>query len=142
MPNDHRTLIEKLTSNPKKMFLLDGIGALLTGILLIAAVIPLHKEFGIPQRALYWLFAIACIFSMYSFCCAYFKSGQRPSLLKVISVANCFYCILIVTLLINFINTVTVLGFAYFSGEIIIIIVLVSIEIRIARKWKRDDGVK
>jgi hypothetical protein len=135
MPNELR-LIEKLTSDPKKIFLLDGIGALLTGSLLIAVVIPLNKEFGMPQSALYWLSVIACIFSIYSFCCAYFKSEQRLSLLKVISVANCLYCILIVILLINFTSTVTLLGLAYFIGEIIIIISLVSIEIKMVRKWK------
>ena len=136
MPDKTGTLIEKLMSNPKNVFLLDGIGALLTGILLIVVVIPLHEEFGIPQSALYWLSAIACIFSVYSICCAYIKSDQWQALLKAISVANCFYCVLVIIILINFSNTVTLLGFAYFIGEIIIIISIVSIEIRMIKKWK------
>lgn len=136
MPNELRTLIEKLTSNPRKVFLIDGIGALLTGTLLIVVIIPFNKEFGMPLSALYCLSAIAYVFSIYSFCCSYIKSDQWPSLLRAISVANCVYCILTVILLIIFTNTVTLLGFAYFTGEIIIIISLVSLEIRIVKKWK------
>ena len=142
MPNKSGTLIGKLISNPKKVFLLDGIGALLTGILLIVVVIPLRKEFGMPQSVLYWLSAIAWVFSMYSICCAYIKTDQWQALLRAISIGNCFYCILIVILLINFINTVTLLGFAYFTGEIIIIISLVSIEIRTVKKSKGDNVVE
>jgi hypothetical protein len=129
-----RTLIEKLISNPKKVFLTDGIGALLTGTLLIVVVIPFNKAFGMPQSALYCLAAIAYFFSIYSFYCWYIKSIQWPSLLIAISVANCVYCILTAILLINFTNTITLLGFAYFTGEIIIILSLVSLEIWTVKK--------
>lgn len=140
MPNEPRTLIEKITSNPKKIFLLDGIGALLTVFLLVAVVIPFNKDFGIPQSALYCLSVIACVFSIYSFCCAYIKSDQWPSLLRAISIANCVYCILTVILLINFTSTITLLGVAYFTGEIMIIMSLVSIELAVVKKWK--SGVR
>ena len=136
MPLEPKTLIEKLASNPTKIFLIDGIGASLTASLLTVVVIPFNKEFGMPQGALYCLAIIACIFLIYSFCCAYIKSDNWPFLLRIISIANSVYCILTVTLLINFTNTVTLLGFAYFTGEIIIILSLVFMELRVAKKWR------
>jgi hypothetical protein len=134
-----REAIEKFISNPKKLFLADGVGALLTGTLLIAVVIPFDQAFGMPKNALYYLSAIAYLFAIYSFCCWYFKTEHWPSLLTVISVANCLYCILISILLINFSNTLTPLGFAYFIGEIIIIIGLVSLEISAVKKANRRN---
>ena len=131
-----RRSIEKFISNPKKVFLADGIGALLTGTLLIAVVIPFSQAFGMPQSALYYLSALAFLFSIYSFSCWYFKTEHWPALLIVISVANCLYCILISILLVNFSNSLTPLGFAYFIGEIIIIISLVSLETWAVKKKK------
>jgi hypothetical protein len=136
MPTSSKAIIENLISNPKKVFLLDGAGALVTGLLLIVVVIPLHKKFGLPQNALYWLSAIAGLFSVYSIYCAYLKNDQWKRL-AAISIANCFYCILTALILLNFTKTVTPLGFAYFTTEIIIIIGLVLLEIRAVKKWKR-----
>ncbi|WP_257667661.1 hypothetical protein [Parapedobacter tibetensis] len=114
------------------IFLIDAVGALLSGTLLLVVVTPLYQEFGMPKKVLYWLSAIAYAFSLYSFCCAFTKSDQRLLLLRVIAVANYIYCILIVILLIINEPTLTLLGLAYFIGEITVIICLASLEIRIA----------
>lgn len=140
-----KTVIERCISTPGTVFLVDSIGAFLTGTVLILVVVPFSEAFGMPKIVLYCLSAVAYIFSIYSFCCSIIKSDQWPFLLKVISVANCVYCIATIVLMINFTDTITPLGFAYFTGEIIIVIGLVSLEILTIQKARRssiDPGLR
>jgi hypothetical protein len=132
--NEVRRLIERLIADPKKLFLTDSAGAFLTGTLLVAVVVPFNKAFGMPVSTLYCLSAIAYVFSIYSFCCSYIKTDRWPLLLKALSIANGVYCILTLILLIYFRNTLTLLGFAYFTGEIVIITSVTAIEICTIKK--------
>ena len=124
----------KLRANPETIFLIDGFGALLTALLLLGLVIPFSTWFGMPNKALYWLFGVACVLSLFSFYCAHIKTDQWKSLLTPIVAANCAYCILTAALLISSRETVSLLGWIYFTGEVMIIVGLVCLEVAMIKQ--------
>jgi hypothetical protein len=119
----------KFIGKPQNIFLLDGLGAFLTAIILFF----FKLYFGIPIKIMSILAIIALIFSMYSLVCFLLKPHNWQSFLKGISIANLLYCVLTFTLLISYWGSVTTLGIIYFFVEIIIISVLVYMEIKIVR---------
>lgn len=113
---------------PKKLFLLDGIGAAMTAILLYA-VLPSFKEYiGMPQAVLNLLSLIACIYAFYSLTCYFIAGSNWRFLLKIIAIANLFYCSLTATLVVTHYAQLTGFGILYFVVEIIIISSLAAIE--------------
>jgi hypothetical protein len=118
--------------HPKRLFLLDAGGALLTALLLFFVVARLQRVFGMPKNIVYILSAIALVYAVYSFASYLFiKKNWKPFLL-VIATANSLYCLATAILLVVYYQQLTSLGFIYFIAEIIIILGLVIIEIRVA----------
>jgi len=64
--------IRAIERKPKTLFLVDGIGALLTALLLFAVLRPFHELFGMPQITVTYLSIIAAIFCLYSMSCYLF----------------------------------------------------------------------
>lgn len=121
-----QSLMKKIT--PKKLFLIDSSGALLTTLLLFFVLANLESVFGMPKQVLYYLSAIAFSFCIYSFLC-YLRVGQNwKPFLTGIAVANLMYCCLTIGLVIFYRAELTILGWAYFLGEAAIILVLVYFE--------------
>ncbi len=50
----------------KQVFLIDGIGAMLTAVLLSQVMAKYESLFGMPLKILYLLAAIALLYSLYS----------------------------------------------------------------------------
>lgn len=114
---------------PKTVFLIDELGAVLTAILLMT-IRTYNEYFGMPRKTLTILSIVALIFAIYSFSCFLFSHNNSQKLLRPIIVANLTYCILTLGLVIYFYNRLTILGLAYFTGEILIICGLVHIELK------------
>ncbi len=115
----------------KKILLLDSFGALLTAINLL--VIPLFEKYtGIPRDITLLLVPLPFLYSIFSFLSYKFGNHYWRSLLKMIAIANLFYCCL--TMYVTWINfdTLKILGITYFSIEISVIVILVIFEFRIA----------
>ena len=115
----------------KKILLLDSLGALLTAINLL--VIPLLESYtGIPRDIALILVPLPILYSIFSLFSYKFGNDNWRSLLKMIAIANLFYCCL--TLYITWINfdTFKILGIIYFIVEILIIVVLAIFELKIA----------
>ena len=123
-------ILEKLILNPKRLFLIDCLGALLTALFLITILARFESIFGMPVSVLYFLSLIAGIFAIYSFCCFYFFPDNWWVFLKIILIANLLYCCLTAGFIISFYNRLTILGWIYFVMEIMIIICLSVIEFR------------
>ena len=136
-----KSIVEELKANPKNIFLIDGMGALITFLSLFGIGFWLHHYFGIPQSVLYSLAMVAIFYCVYAFSCYFFlfpklvdKTGNAvkkwQSFLKVIIAANSLYCVILFFLLIYFYASLTVLGFTYFAFEISVITVLVILEMK------------
>ena len=116
----------------KKFFLLDGIGAVVTALMLAMVLSSLEPLFGMPRDILYWLAAAAGCFAVYSFSCYLFLKENWKPFLQVIAIANSAYCALTLILIIILWENLTLLGMIYFIGEILLVMTLVRLE------WKKS----
>ena len=119
--------------SPKKIFLIDSIGAFVSAALLFLVLPYFELELGLPKKIFYTLFLFAFIFSIFSFICYRGVDKSWRKYLKIISVANFLYCILTLILLSLYHNSITILGLIYFIVEIIIISCLALLEFRVAK---------
>ncbi len=116
----------------KQLFLLDGIGAIVSAILLGLVLVQLEAYFGIPKKTLYVLAALPCFFAVYDFYC-YFKIEQHlGQYLRGIAIVNLLYCGLSLGLAFYHYEAILYLGWIYIIVEIIIVLVLAIIELRAA----------
>ncbi len=120
-----------MTLNLRTIFLLDGIGALLSAIFLGIILPMLQAHIGIPIYTLWLLAIIALFFAIYSLSCFWFLDTKNTKFLKAIITANLAYCILTALLVGFHIETITTWGIAYFLLEILIILGLVTYELRV-----------
>ncbi len=119
-----------MTLTPRRVFLIDSIGALLSAILLGIVLVNFEKVFGMPSRVLYFLALLACVFAVYSYWNFRNLKEHWQPYLRAIALANLSYCFLTIGLVIYFSNALTVLGFLYFGLEILVILSLVIFEFR------------
>ena len=122
---------EGLKIYPKRIFLVDSLGALFTAFLLFVVLKSYDECFGMPKNILNYLSAIALLYFFYSFACYTLTIKHWAKFLRIIITANLFYVLLTLSLIIYYLKQLTILGITYFVLEIIVIIALVSIEIRI-----------
>lgn len=118
--------------NPKRLFLLDGLGALLSALFLGVLLANFEEMFGMPPNVLYRLSLLACVFAVYSLWCSFFAVGKWSLLLRVIAIANLLYCCLTIGCVVVFSQHLTLLGIVYFVLEVMVIGVLITIELKVA----------
>lgn len=124
---------------PKKIFLIDGAGALLTALTLIFAPVLLPGIFGLPQANTLLLGSIAVCFAVYSlYNYIRFNPTRWKLLLRIIALANLAYCLLSLVMILYFYKQVTVIGWIYFTGEIAIIISLFLWEMNILNRYNLE----
>lgn len=119
-----------LIQNPRKLFLLDGLGGLLTAFCLLFILMPFEYQFGMPRQILSILTAVAFVFAIYSVSCFLFVRTDRRLFLKFLYVANLTYCCITAILVSTNYHRLTWLGITYFLIEIVVICMLVAIERR------------
>ncbi|WP_375579353.1 hypothetical protein ABWH96_20500 [Marivirga tractuosa] len=124
-------LADQLLSPPKKIFLIDALGAFLTASILGIVFTNFQEYIGIPTDILISLALIAVVFFIYSMSCFLFMKMKWKPYLKAIAIANLLYCILTVALILTFFHQLTLLGLFYFIGEIIVVLFLIYIELSI-----------
>ena len=120
---------------PKTLFQIDAAGALATALLLSQVLARFESVFGMPRHVLFILAGIALCFLIYSITCYFFVDKNPNAFLKVIASANAMYCILTLGLMMMHSSTLTMLGYAYFIGEIMIILTLVWFEFRTSGEY-------
>jgi len=126
--NRMRQVINSLILQPKKLFLIDGLGACLTTFFLLAILIPFEQFFGMPRPALIFLSVIALCYALFSFGCYYYITENWKPFLNIISIANLAYCFITAGFVIYFYSLLTTLGVTYFLLEISLICGLVTLE--------------
>ncbi len=114
----------------RQLFLLDGIGALLTASLLVGLLGNCEGFFGVPRQQLYVLAAIAGIFALYSLTCYVVSPVNWRLFLRIIAFANLAYCVFTLVIVFFFSANATAWGMAYFIGEAMIVGGLVFWELR------------
>lgn len=112
---------------------MDAVGALLSAVLLGAVLTQLESVFGMPKDILYKLALVACFFAVYSYACSRLVGDNWKPFLFIIISANLLYCFVTATCVYISFDSLSGLGIIYFVLEMLVIIALVSIEIKVAR---------
>lgn len=133
-------MLQKLTSNPKNVFFLDGIGGVLSALFLGVVLVRMEERIGMPVTVLYYLASIACVFAVYSMCCRFLVSAQHKPYLMAIAIANFMYSCTTFALVLYFYDQLTPLGIFYFVFELIVLAAVIAIEIFVISKIKEPQN--
>ena len=128
MLNRKQNFLNRLKTNPKRIFLIDAFGALLTTISLFGILAQLEQYFGMPKNTLYLLSGIAfCLFTYSISCHRLIKSNWKP-FLRILIICNIIYLLISLGLMIKYSEKLTELGWTYFILELIVIGIIVIVE--------------
>ncbi|MDP5170951.1 MAG: hypothetical protein NWR72_11955 [Bacteroidia bacterium] len=133
-------LLNRLEKHPKRIFLIDGLGAILSAFCLGVPLVYWQDKIGMPTSALYPLSLIAGLFALYSGTCFLFLVKNWGKYLWAIACANLLYCFLTMGLLIEHFHELSAMGFLYFFMEIIVILVLVFVEFTLFSTIRSTKG--
>ena len=114
----------------RRLFLIDGLGALLSAYLLGIVLVRYEDYFGMPAKMLHLLALIAILLAFYSIRCFIRVPKKWGIYLRIIAKANFAYCLLTITLVIYFFDQLTWLGVTYFIAEILILLLLIRVELK------------
>jgi len=129
-------IFPRLKSQPKQIFLLDGIGAFLSTLFLLF-IAKFHEVFGMPYLTVCLLCTIALVLCIYSLCCSYFVASKWRPFLLVIIAANVLYSLLTGFLVVYHFRGLTALGLAYFVAELVVLGMVVALEVNVLTR-KQD----
>lgn len=121
-------------STLKKMFIVDGLGALLSAFLLGVVLVYFESYFGIPKSSLYILAALPCFFAAYDLFCYLKVDKNLGRFLKGIAIANLLYCCLSIGFAIFHRSVITSMGWAYIVVEIIVVVMISKFELELAER--------
>ncbi|NND34978.1 MAG: hypothetical protein HKN76_20500 [Saprospiraceae bacterium] len=126
--------IKKFERQPQSLFLIDGLGALLSAFLLGVVLVRLEAVFGIPPSALYFLAAWPILFSIYDYYCYRKDPDKLGVYLRGIAVMNLLYCCLSIGLACYHQDVIALFGWMFFILEVAIVITLSLLELRVAKE--------
>lgn len=130
--------ISYLTEHPRKLFLVDSMGALLTTAQLFFVLRPFHLYFGMDEGMLTQLSVFTTCFFIYSMVCFLFLKRRWAPFIKAIAIANLFYCILTMCILVMYFKELTLIGVTYIFIEAMVICTLVYVEFKTAVNLKKS----
>jgi hypothetical protein len=130
---NNMSLQSQLAMNPKHLFLMDGIGALVSVFLLGVVLVRFSELVGLDEGTLLLLASFPCIFAGYDFLCFFFVSESYSRFIIIIVVANSLYCLLSIGLAFYHSSTLTLIGWSYILVEVLVILTLSFVEYKVAR---------
>jgi hypothetical protein len=118
--------------NQYGVFLLDGIAATLSAILLFAVLLPLQTYIGLPEICLLQLGAGAAILAVFALVCYFVKIKNRIYFLSISILGNLAYAVMASSWLCTYAYRVKPIGFVYFSIEVFLVMVVMMLEVKVA----------
>lgn len=110
----------------RKIFLIDGMGAI-TSAVFLGLVLPMLKT-GLHDDVLRNLSLAAVVFAIYSFGCHLSNKSRSKGALKIILFANISYAVVSIAVFLNFYQEISLLGKIYFIIEIFLLFIIVWVE--------------
>lgn len=129
-----RNFANRLASQPKTIFLIDGIGAAVSAFFLGIVLTAFEPFFGMPKWILIFLSSIAVLFATYSFSCYFFVKRNSQRFLQIIAFSNFIYCLVTSGMIVGFYEKLTSIGLGYFLIEIALIFSLVFLEFKVLKQ--------
>lgn len=129
-------MLRTFSLHPKKLFLIDGFGAIVSAFLLGVVLVYFESFFGIPPTTLYFLAFLPCIFAIYDAYC-YLQVGKNLDFfLRIIAFTNLSYCFISLGLAFYHSQKLSSWGWAYILIEVAIVVFLAGIELKVASQIK------
>jgi hypothetical protein len=120
--------------NERTIFLLDGIGALVS-LVSLGVVLPAFQErIGMPGNVLYFLASLALVCALYSLSRYRLADLTNPFWLRGIIGLNLGYCVVSLYLIIKYFQLLTSLGLAYFLLEKLVVLAIVGFEVKMLKR--------
>ncbi|MFS4494188.1 hypothetical protein [Maribacter sp. 2308TA10-17] len=119
--------------SPKKLFLIDATGALISAFFLGVILRRYESTFGMQSDILLFLALLPILFAAYDYYCYFFLKTNWRSYLKGIAIANLIYCCITITLVVFHYQSLTILGLSYFLLELLVIAIIVGAEWRASK---------
>ena len=116
--------------SPKRVFLIDGIGASVTSISYAAILAFFRPNFGFSLEMCLALFSMALIFACYSLVFAWINYGKWRSFLRIIAVANLLFCSVALGFMIWKFEKITILGKVYIVAESLLVTCIAMFELK------------
>jgi len=129
-----QNLINNFQQEPRRLLLVDALGALLSAALLYFLLMPHADLIGLPQKHINGLAIGALCLMAYDLIARIVYTAERRWTIAGIALLNTLYCVTTLGLLALHYPTITLLGWGYFLGESAIIVVLVYLEWRVSAK--------
>ena len=127
--NTHQT-------KPRTLFLIDGIGAVVSSIMLGLVLPKFQHLIGMPLVVLKGLTIAAVMFAIYSLTCYAVQPKRWHIYLRTIGIVNLIYCAVSIGLVIYYYPQLTILGLTYFALEKVIVFSLAMIELKTSYTYK------
>ena len=118
----------------KQWFIIDGVGACLSALLLLTVLWNLQELFGIPTRVLMLLVVPPVIFAAYDAYCWFSQSSFAARRLRNMAMANLAYIGFSLSLLLLHLDEITTWGVLYLVGEMIVVFILYLLEWKVSAK--------
>ena len=119
--------------NQRSVFLLDGIGAVLS-LLVTGVLLPNFSEaLGLSREVLSSLAYLPFLYAIFSFTCFFAIKTIQPWMLRSIIALNAFYCLISIYFILFF-KATTILGQVFLAFEVLIILVVISIEVQVYKQ--------
>ncbi|MFN8711713.1 MAG: hypothetical protein ACK5Z2_02590 [Bacteroidota bacterium] len=120
--------------DPRKLFLIDSIGAVVTALLTGVLLAQFESFFGVPAPTLYLLSIAPALYAVYSLVCYLRFPSSWRMLMRIIASANLLYVIVVNVWMLFFQPGITGWGMIYFVGEFFIVAGIAAIELKTAAR--------
>jgi len=121
--------------NDRNIFLVDGLGALLSATFTGLMLTRYSLFLGINVATLQALSLLPLAFSIYSFGCYFLIKRTKPWMLLAIIAVNSLYCLISLAIIL-FREKITWRGQTLLSAEIVVILFVIFLELKIYRSLK------
>lgn len=123
----------------KKIFLLDGIGAIVSFTSLVLILTVFQSYFGMPKIAVSIFVSMATFFAIHSLSAYFFTVKNKVRKIKLIALGNLIYASITLSCLVYYYQQLTVYDLVYFVFEIIILIFLSWHEFSLPDKVQQNN---
>jgi hypothetical protein len=127
------------TNHPNRLFLLDGIGAILSAILLFILHFFFQVTTGLPQLIVYALVAAALFLSAYSLTCSWLLRRCHARYLRVIALLNGTYLLTVWILLVLYCSRLHPILIICFILESVVLGFLIYLELKVTNQLIRNN---
>jgi hypothetical protein len=114
--------------NPGKLFLVDGLGAILSAVLWGVVFVIWDFIIGIPRPSLIFLAVFPCLFALYDLFCFLNVPRRTGAFLQGIAMMNLSYVFLSIGLAMYHYASLTGFGWMYMVIELVVVLILAFIE--------------